>query len=290
MEVYIMNYVFFRPSSLSEVLELKNQYKSEASILAGGTDLVVNLKSGMINPKYIITTRKAFQNRTPIYEEDNQLIIEGNATLNDIENNFLVKKLFPELKEAVSLIGSKQIRNYATLIGNVCNASPAADSLPPLLVNNSEIVLQSIEGSRKLKLKDFLRGPRKSAIRNNEVATQIIITKENQIPKYSKYHKLTRTHAVDISGLGICIKMYTVNDVKIALGAVAPTCIRCSEAETIISKMGLLYLDASDLADLISNCASPISDLRASKEFRVYAIKHYAKKMLLECQDILKKE
>jgi len=69
-----MNYVFFRPSSLSEVLELKNQYKSEASILAGGTDLVVNLKSGMINPKYIITTRKAFQNRTPIYESMKKII------------------------------------------------------------------------------------------------------------------------------------------------------------------------------------------------------------------------
>ena len=284
-----MNYHLLTPTSLVEMLEMKSLYGEDASVLSGGTDLIVNLKSGMVNPKYIISSRKVYTGKDLVRHKDNQLIIEGNATLNDIENNEYTQENYPELIEGISMIGSKQIRNYATIIGNVCNASPAGDSLPPLLVNNAEIVLSSLNGSRTLKIDDFLIGPRKTAIRHDEVATKIIITKEIQSHKYAKYFKLTRTRSVDISGLGVCIKMYNDTDVRIALGAVAPTCIRCNETEIKISKLGLLQSDLEKISEMLSDCASPISDLRASREFRLALIKHHSKKMLMECQENLKR-
>jgi len=281
-----MSYHLYIPENIEEALILKNNLGFDAWILAGGTDLVVNIKSNLISPKYVISLRRIkefnYPNKSIIFD-GSQISINAHATLSDIENNEYVKMYFPELAIAVSTIGSKQIRNVATLIGNVCNASPAGDSLPALFVNDAEVILKNKFETRSVKIYDYITGPRKTVIKNNEIATEIIL-KINDAPyRYSNYYKLSRTRGVDISGLGICIKMFSENEVRISLGAVGPTTIRCSAVEEVIHNKGLSNVDIQQISEMITEAAEPISDLRATKEYRLNMICINANKMLLNC-------
>ncbi len=168
-------------------------------------------------------------------------------------------------------MGSLQIRNLATLAGNICNASPAADSLPPLYVQGATVVLTSAEGKRELTMEEFVLGPRRTARRPGELLTEVRVPKMASDSRYF-FKKLGLRSSQAISVVSVAASWKRRN-AKIALGAVAPTVVRARQAEAFVSRYGLSLKSIDEVCFLVSKAASPIDDLRGSKGYRLEAIR-----------------
>lgn len=232
-----LNCNIFIPKNLNEVLELISSQEGKAKILAGGTDLVVGKIQGskrFYDVDTLIDINK-IDDLHSIQIFGNQLIIGAASTFTEIQENPLVEKYLPLLKKAVSNIGSLQIRNRATIAGNFVNNAPCADSVPALLSYDARIELQSMNKKRELLLEDFLVEPYKTQLAHDEIVTKIIVT----IPKENykgDFYKLGRRKAVAISRITLAVlcdvKNNSINDIKIASGALTPIGKRFKEIES----------------------------------------------------------
>lgn len=254
---------------------LKTNYNSK--VLAGGTDLLVQLRHNKINPDLIIDI-KGIELLHGIKLEDNYLKIGACTNLNTVAEHPAIKKDFRALSQATSQVGCYQIRNRATIGGNLCNASPAADSSPSLYCMDAILSYFHNGDIHDCKINDFFKGPGKTILPEGAILTQVKIP-EVYAGKPSVYMRHSRRKALDLSTVSIAV----VNDngkFAIALGSVAPTVIRVPKAEEILNKEGLTYDSIEKASDAARNSCTPISDLRGSKEYRSEMVKNYTKKAL----------
>ncbi len=267
----MIRFDFVEPASLEEAITLLKQYGDDARVLAGGTDLLPRLKQRLLNIKYLINIKKIPGMTIIEYDSKSGLKIGALTTMSSLEKSSLVRDSCPPLWEAASMLGSVQVRNLATLGGNLCNAAPSAETAAPLLALDAQVNIIGPSGERHMQLKDFFTGPGKTALAKGEILRAIIIP-----PLPSKtggnYFKLGTRQAMDIAVVGVA-SVVTVQDgtcikCHIALGAVAPTPMRAIKAENllqgkkleaeIIEKAGLQAMEES----------KPISDHRGSAEYR----------------------
>ena len=227
---------YIRPESLNELLTLLNKHNGDAKIFAGGTDIVTGLQQGLSRFKKIkvLLDINHIPDLMRIKKENGNIVIGAACTLSDIINDSMIKEYFPLLISAASGIGSVQIRNRATKTGNFVNNAPCADIVPPLLVYDARITLQSLETSREISLENFLRRPYQTRIKTDEVVTTI---KLPIIPTNYKgdFYKLGRRRSVSISRITLAVLMQIqdsiIKDIKIASGAVTPIGTRFEELE-----------------------------------------------------------
>ena len=265
---------FITANSLGDALDKLEQSGPDAKIIAGGTDLVLHLKKKTASPKTIISLHKLTGLQT-VEEQNNVIHIGAMARHADLAKHPLLEKKTSILCQAVGLIGSWQIRNAGTIGGNLCNASPAADGVPPLLALDADLVIAGKDNEKKVPVASFFTGPGQTIMTDNE------ILKEIQIPAPSPlsggcYLKLRRRKAVDISIAGVAFQAEldtdgkTIAKARFALGGVAPTPIRVKEAEQILS--GLSLDEAKNrmetCAKICADAAKPIDDLRASADYK----------------------
>lgn len=263
-----IDFEYFSPSTLEEAISLLSRYGEEARILAGGTDLIVNMKQRTKEPRYIISLK-----RLPLayIEEDERGVRIGAATkLRAIERSSLISEKFPVLHEAVRSIGSVQIRNMATLGGNVCNASPAADSAPALLVLEARARIIGPNGEREVLMEEFFLGPGKTCLGGGEMLKEIFVPYTP--PSYSgAFMKIGRT-SMDIAKVNIAVLVKIsdakVEDCRIALGAVAPTPMRARRAEEFLRGRELNEDNLRRAGEIVSREIRPITDIRATAEWR----------------------
>jgi len=260
---------YYSIESLEEAVKLLRKYGSEASILAGGTDLLVNMKKRITEPKHLINIKKITE-LNGIVETPKGVRIGAATKLRSIEKSEMIRKSFPVLYEAVKLIGSIQVRNMATIGGNICNASPAADSAPALLVLDAKAEIMGQSGLRSISLSEFFIGPGKTALRQGELLTGLSIP---GLPESSgsSFLKIGRT-SMDIATINVAtflrLRGEVVEDCRIALGAVAPTPIRILRAEANL-KGKMINQDAIwEAANIVSEDIKPITDIRATAEYR----------------------
>src|SRR5216683_3950697 len=166
---------YARPRQLAEAFDVLEEFGRDASLLAGGTDLVVGLRNGRIAPRMIVDLKRISGLAPGIAETEGRISISAPTPLTDIITDRRIQDHFPALVEAARTVGSVQIRNRATLTGNICNASPAADTAPALLAYGAEVVLISRHGSRRLPLDEFLLGPRRTSLGAHEIAAAVEI-------------------------------------------------------------------------------------------------------------------
>jgi carbon-monoxide dehydrogenase medium subunit len=243
-------------------------------VIAGGTDLVLNMKKKNILPPRVISLHN-LKELDFTKTQDSTIRIGALSRHADLAANPLLRSHFPILCEAVGLIGSWQIRNVGTIGGNICNASPAADSAPALLVLNAQVILASKTTEKKIPLDAFFTGPGESVLEPDQILKEIEI-KLPQHPSAGCYLKLRRRKAVDVSLAGVAFQAETGADgntlakVAIALGGVAPTPIRVPEAEAVLVGLSLDEARAkiSDCAKITVKAASPIDDVRATASYR----------------------
>ncbi|MCP3996364.1 MAG: xanthine dehydrogenase family protein subunit M, partial [bacterium] len=194
---------YARPETLAEAVALLEEHGSDARLLAGGTDLVIELRNHWVEPKIVIDLKRIPELAPAIVERDGFLSISASTVMADIVANEQVQRWFPALAEAADVVGSVQIRSRATLAGNICNGSPAADTTPPLLVFDAVVVAAGPGGTRRIPIDDFVVGPGKTALADNELVTAI----ELHIPDGaygSAYQRLTRRRGTDLASITLC--------------------------------------------------------------------------------------
>ncbi|HUT69982.1 MAG TPA: xanthine dehydrogenase family protein subunit M [Desulfatiglandales bacterium] len=267
---------YARPRSIDEALSLLARHKEEARPMAGGTDLLPKMKRREIEaPKYVIDLKGIPDLDYIEYDHKKGLRLGALTTIHAIETSPVIQLRFSILAQAAYLMAAPQVRNRGTVAGNICNAVPSADSVPPLLALEAKLKLMSQKGERILALEDFFTGPHETVLTGVELLVEIQIP---PLPSESRgiYLKLSPKRSMDLATVGVAALVITEDglckDIRIALGAVAPTPIRAKRAEDIIRGQGFSDELIERTAQTAAEESRPIDDHRASAEYRRWMV------------------
>lgn len=256
-----------------------------ARIMAGGTDLIIPMKDHAVQPEpeYLIDIKNVKGLDDLTYSEEEGLKVGALTTLRTLEFSPLVKEKYPAVAYAAKSIASTQIRSKGTMVGNICNASPSCDSGPIVAATDAKIMVYGPEGNRVIRGTEFFQGVKKTALKPGEIVTEIVFPPlaSNQRAVYIK-HAVRK--AMDLAIVGVAVMLTVENgickDAAIALGAVAITPIRASKAEEILIGKELTDDVIEAAAQAAMESCSPISDIRASKEYRSAMVKVFTKRAI----------
>ncbi len=276
---------YYNVTSMGEALEFLNQYQDNARIVAGATDLIIEFEKGLRKNTEILVdiTRVEGLNQITL-DEDENIHLGPLVTHNDIAASKLIQERALPLAQAAWEVGSPQIRNRGTIVGNLITASPANDTITPLFALGAMLVLTSVDGQRVVPIKDFYLGVRRTVIKPNEIMTDVYFPAMSSSQKghFIKF-ALRRAQAISLVNVAaICeIENNLIKNAAITLGSVSPVIIHAREAEDFLIGKQLSEEVIDDAAKLAQNAAKPISDLRGSASYRKTIIKVITKRALL---------
>ncbi len=277
-----MKFKYFKPTTLEEAITLKKTYE-DAIFVAGGTDIFVLIKKKVINPPILISLKNIKQ-LSGIEEKEDNIIIKSCTTLREIEKSPIIQKFFPALYDALINMASVQIRNVGTIGGNICNASPAADTASPLLIYNSQVkTVNSFLKENQYNLKEFFTGVKKTKLANDEILTEFILEKTTE-KDGSAYYKFMKRKAMDLANVGVAVKLTLNNkkviiDAKVALSTVAPTPIRAFKSEEFLIGKEFSESILEKAGEIAKNECSPIDDIRGLAWHKKEIVKVYVKRV-----------
>lgn len=262
---------YFEPATLAEAVALLGRCDGRASVLAGGTDLLVEIKEHVRRPDYVVNIKRIPGMDALSYDAKVGLRFGALVTSRAIEISPVVQEKYPGLLQAVRELGSIQVRNRATIVGNICRASPSADTLPPLIADGASARIFGPAGDRKVALEDFFTGPGRTVLERDELVTEITIPPPP--PRTGKiYIKHGRRKAMELATVGVAVSLTLEDDAcreaRIALGAVAPTPIRARQAEALLRDRAISERLIETAAQAAMAEVLPISNVRASAEYR----------------------
>ena len=253
-------------------------------IMSGGTDLMVqkHFSSGLL-PKFDKDVLYVAELKELQYIKENK---EGNIEIG-AETKFidiLSSPLIPEIyKTVIKEIASPNIRNVATMVGNICNASPAGDSIVPLVLNDAEVVLESVNGKRNVKVSDFVLGVKKIDRKNDEIVTKIVLLKQNLNYFYKKVGSRKAESITKVSLLcGYRIEGNIIKDLRVAFGSVAIKVVRSKEVENKYKNIKVKELDVDEVLKDYAPLITPIDDQRSNKEYRHKVALNLLRKFLVD--------
>ena len=308
-EAFMKKYEYLRPRTLDEVIALMNQYGDKATPIAGGTDVIVMTKQKKIAPEVLISLQ-GVPGLDQIHD-DGTLRIGPLVTHRAIEKSELIRKEFSALADAVDYLGSIQIRNVATIGGNICTAAPSADTACPLLVLDARLKLKEATSKRTIPIDQFFTGPGQTVLSPGEILTEIEIPKP--LPNTgSAYWKHQRRLALDLPILGVAVLIsldkatvtcsdilctaspisavlhrfeedeLVCKEIRIALGVAAPTPMRARRAENLLRGKKISDELIEDVADAASKEAQPRDSIRSESWYRRDMIKVLVKRMTMK--------
>jgi len=266
----IPEFEYLSPQSLPEACALLAQYGESAKVLAGGSDLLVKMKDGLMKPAYLVSLKNLDSLKAVRYENGTGVVIGALATHNEVMTNPILQERYRSVCEAAHTMAADQIRNIGTVGGNLVNAVPSADLPPILIALNAKARIVGPRGERAILLEDFFLGPGKTVLGSGEILTEIFIP--DQPTTGSNYIKfgLRRAGALAVVGVAssVTVSDGLCRDVRIVLGAVAPTPIRAREAETILREKKISQELMDEAGKVAAAESKPISDIRGSIEYR----------------------
>lgn len=262
-----MRYLF--PITIKEALEYVSSEK-DSKFIAGGTDLINQISDGFITSQMLIDLSQ-IEKLKKIERTEEEFKIGAAVTLEDIASS----KFLPQcLIQGAKSIGSPQIRNLGTIGGNICNASPCGDILTPIIVLGGKLVLISSYGKREISAEDFFIGPKKTIITGNEILTEIVFKKLFLSERNSSFRKIGKRNGQTISQVNVAIwvkkrgKGNEVEDIRVAVGSVAPIPLRLEKVEIFLKGRTIDQEILKDAMKVIDEQIKPISDVRASENYR----------------------
>ncbi len=278
----------YQPTSLSEASLLLKEKGPGGRFLAGGTDLVIAMKEKGLVPKYLVDLKR-LPGLSGIRENsDGSITIGALTTMREIEISPVLTKKYPFLCQSAAEVGSIQIRNRATIGGNMSNATPSADVAPSLIALQATAKIASARSERSVAIEEFFRGPGLSIMDPDEILTEITIPKTS--PRLvGEYIKFSPREMMDLAYVGVAAA-YTLGkenrcgDVRIVLGAVAPTPIRAKSAEAALEGQILSEELAEKVGAIAAEEARPISDVRSSADYRRAMVGAMTKRALLNAK------
>jgi CO/xanthine dehydrogenase FAD-binding subunit len=271
------------PGSIDECLQVLAKRGADAKVVAGGTDLLPQLKNGVLKPGWVVDLSAVAELRAISDAPDGGLRIGASVTARELELDARVRARFPSLAESAALVGSVQVRNLATLGGNLCNAAPSADMAPPLLALDAVAVIAGPSGQRRVPMAAFFLGVRRTVLAPGELLLEIALPAPGAASG-GNYLRHTPRRELDIAVVGVasqvtlsggqCIKA------RIALAAVAPVPLRATDAEQALIGQPLTPPQIERAAELAAAAARPIDDHRGSVEFRHHLVRVLTRRTL----------
>ncbi len=285
MQGLMMGFEVLQPSSLAEAVALLDRHAPDARLLAGGTDLLILLRFGKIEPHYVIDLDGAAELKYLRFDPRHGLRIGAMANVTQVERSADVAAHYPALIEAAVELGSRQIRNSATVAGNICHSSPSAEFSPPLIALGAAAMLVGPGGERRVPLEEFFLGPGKNVLQRGEVLREIHVPPRTARSGTS-YECLKIRKLMDIAAVNAAATIQldasgaVCQDVRIALGAVAPVPFRATTAEDALRGRPV---DAAALDEAVRRAcddARPIADVRATREYRQAMVEQMTRRVL----------
>jgi xanthine dehydrogenase iron-sulfur cluster and FAD-binding subunit A len=267
-KILMKKFDYYQPQSLKDAYKLMEKLQGRAKYLAGGTDIIVRVKQKAIHPDALISLRGigALKN-----VDSNGGLSLGSMTLfRDMERNPFIAKEYPALTQAVRVLANPQVRNVATVGGNLCNAAPSADCAPPLMVMGARLVLEGPGGRREVSIDDFFKGPGENSMEEAELLTQIKIPKKTHHTgmAFLKVGRVAQDIAIVNAAALLVLDNKKCRKCRLAVGAVAPVPLRLNKVEKLIEgeEIGPDLLD--QIGRMVEQEVSPITDVRSTEEYR----------------------
>ncbi len=264
------SFSYVSPETRADLLDFMAEKKGRAKILAGGTDLFVDIRAGMAKPDYIVDLKKVEEYSEIGFSLEEGLSIWPAVTLIQLMERGFVNSDYPLIAQAACEIGSKQLRNRATALGNICTASPAGDMAPAFLALGAKAEIASVRGVRTIPLSEFFQGVKKSVLAEDEILERIIVPAEIA-GHQGRMMKMKRIKGHDLAVVSVA--MAVIED-KIRFAAAS-----CSPVPVFIGEF-LLGDSVDDIVDKALTAVSPIDDVRASADYRRFMLSVYIKRLM----------
>jgi len=261
---------YLKPPTLREAVRILARYGNRARALAGGTDLVGLISDGMVAPEAVVDI-KGIPGLDRIEFNNGVLSIGALVTFSDLRESAVIARKFPVVREMTGWVASVGIRNRATMVGNLCSAVPCCDSGAVLLVYDAAVLVTGPSGKRKVPLREWFLGPRKTVLKRGELATAVTVP----LPKQKHgacFVKLRRYEGEDLAQASVTVLALAGNRYRISFGAVAPRPIAGERIEALLEGQALSEELVRQAVRLAREEITPITDIRATKEYRAHMI------------------
>ncbi len=275
----LSRFKYYKPQDLGEAVNYL-QKEDKSFILAGGTDLMIMLRRNLIDAEHIVDIKALPETTTFEFKQGAGLTIGASVNVNRVVDSEIVKAKYPALNQAAAALASFQLRNRATVVGNICNASPGADLPPALLVYDALVNIAGPEGMRQIPLQDFFTGVKRTVLQKGELVVSVQLPDHDEADK-SIYLRQARLRGHDLATVGVASRLKADGNVAIGICAVAPTPLRLFALEDKINQRGLSEETILWAAEEIKEHIKPISDVRSSAAYRLAMASALLKRGLL---------
>ena len=274
-----------RPVSLAEAIGLLAAGPDAARPLAGGTDLIIRLRDGSLRPDVVVDVKRIRELDDGIQERDGRLVIGARAVMTDIAADERIRRDFRALAEAALVVGAVQIRNRATLAGNICNASPAADTAPALLIYGAEVVVAGPDGERRIPIDEFFVRSGVTTLAHGELLTAIELPVPRQL-RGSSYVRRTRRRGHDLASVTLACAVLHDGETRLAYGSVGPRPYLTVDRTGVLADPASADADRTALLVELFAAASPSPrSMRASPEYRLAMLRVLGLRAVAAAQD-----
>jgi len=272
-----------KADSVQEAVRLL-QANPRACLIAGGTDVLIKLYKGKGQFHHLVDIHDIAELDFITLTDDGDLVIGPGTCFTRVSESPLIRKHIPVLDKAVRTIGGPQVRNMATIGGNLCNGVPSADSATPLIALNAVLTIEGAEGERQMPLEDFFLGPGTVALAQHEILTAITVSRDNYAGCHGHFYKYAMREAMDIATIG-CAAVCSVADgclaeLRLAYGTAAPVPMRCRLTEDKARGRRVSRQLLEDIAEAVPHDLKPRTSWRAAKDFRLQIIKTLARRVV----------
>lgn len=265
---------YISPASLDELLGFLAEHGDRANVFSGGTDLLVSIRSGLAKPRYVVDLKNVPELHEITFDETDGLSIGACVTVNALLEFPVVQERYPILSRAGNELATYQLRNRATVVGNIVTASPCGDMSSPLLCLEATVELRSVRGTRSMPLAEFITGVKKTQIAPDEIVSRITVPTD-QIDAQGGYRKLKRIKGHDLGVVSVAL-IKTGKTARVAISSAAPTPVLLPD----------FPLDApvAEIQAKAQEMISPIDDVRCTKEYRSFMVDVFIRKLMEEVQ------
>ena len=281
----LSRFELFSPERLDEAVALLKEKEGNTFVMAGGTDLLIKRRHQIIHPQTIVSLKNISGLNRISFNRNKGLTIGATALLGDVARHRTILKTYPAVAKAAGNTANVQIRNMGTVVGNLCNASPAADNAPTLLAMNAELSIIGPQGNRVLPLEDFFTGPGSTALQPAEIVTSVFVATPPS-GSGATYLHLSARGRIDCSaastGVALMLKGSRVDNARIFIGACGPTPLRMPKAEKKLINQKVTKAIAEQAGLQASKESKPISDVRANEDYRSKMVAVLVKRAILE--------
>jgi len=285
--VYLPDFEYYAPDSIAEACQLLSQFGPRAKVISGGSDLIVKMKKELLAPEVLVSIKNLEQMKKIEYVAGKGVVIGARATHNDLYKSKVLAEKFASVSNAAGQMADNQVRNIGTLGGNISNAVPSADLPPVLIALNATVKLTGVKGERTMALEDLFTGPGKTVATQDELITEVVIPEQKMTgSNYIKFG-LRKSGALAVVGVAVAVQVENnvIKDARVALGAVAATPVRAKKTEEFLKGKTVSDELLAEAGVIASGECKPISDIRASAEYRTDLVRVFTKRALRKAID-----